>query len=472
MMRRAVIAAAALAGAWGCARMQPGLGFDEVRHGVEERAGARVQWLTGSPEDQEARDLVASLLREELTAGSAAQIALLNNRELQAVYEELNLAQADVVRAGRLANPVLGVEARFAEGGGGTAWAIDVGQNFLSLLDMPLRRGRAEAAFEGAKLRVTGAVLELAARVRRAFFEYQAAEQMREMRTAAVEATDASYELAKRLRAAGNNRELDVLTERVVYEEARVALALAEADVEQRREELNALMGLWGPATAWRAAGRLPALPESGDVGEDIERRAVAASLDLAAARREVEVAARTLGMTRPGAWLGELEVGAAAEREAEGGWTIGPALAVPIPLLDQGQAASGEARARLNQAAARYFARAVEVRARARAARAAALAAYERARYYERVILPLRERVVGETLLQYNAMEASPFQLLQAKRDQVEAGAAYIGALRDYWVARTAADLIRSGRLPGDGMFISGLTSSPPGAIAGGGEH
>jgi len=141
-MRRAVIAAAALAGAWGCARMQPGLGFDEVRHGVEERAGARVQWLTGSPEDQEARDLVASLLREELTAGSAAQIALLNNRELQAVYEELNLAQADVVRAGRLANAVLGGEARLLEGGGGSAWAVDDVWVFIEMLDCRRRLGR------------------------------------------------------------------------------------------------------------------------------------------------------------------------------------------------------------------------------------------------------------------------------------------------------------------------------------------
>jgi cobalt-zinc-cadmium efflux system outer membrane protein len=62
---------------------------------------------------------------------------------------------------------------------------------------------------------------------------------------------------------------------------------------------------------------------------------------------------------------------------------------------------------------------------------------------------LPLRERIVNEGQLHYNAMQIGVVQLLRDRDQQIETGAAYVEALRDYWLA--AADLasIASGRLP-----------------------
>jgi hypothetical protein len=39
-------------------------------------------------------------------------------------------------------------------------------------------------------------------------------------------------------------------------------------------------------------------------------------------------------------------------------------------------------------------------------------------------------------------------FQLLQAKREQIEAGRQFIESLRDYWLARTAYNQTLSGRV------------------------
>ena len=55
---------------------------------------------------EQAQALAAS--RKLLAAAhrrSAVQVALLNNRGLQATYAELGIAEADVVQAGRLRNP-------------------------------------------------------------------------------------------------------------------------------------------------------------------------------------------------------------------------------------------------------------------------------------------------------------------------------------------------------------------------------
>ncbi len=434
----------------GCASMKPGMGFDDVRQSVSDRTGMRVHWNTGSAEDREVAAAIDALLERELSAEEAVQLALLNNRELQAVYEELNLAQADLVQAGLLRNPVFSGEVRFGVDTSGTGIVLDATQEFVSLLSMPLRKGRAQAQFEAAKLRVTASVVDMAGRVRSAYYEYVAAAQTTEMRRTVLEATRASYELARRVRAAGNSTELDVATERDLFEQAKLDLALAEENEIVLREQLTAMMGLWGEQAGWRAMARLPAIPEA-DSGHDIqsiERRAVEASLDLAVARREIEVAARTLGISRPFSWLSETVVGVAGERDLDGGWSVGPTLSVPVPLFDQGQAAIGRAEAQLRQAGGHYYARAIEVRSRARAAGAVLNSARSRSRYYEAVVLPLREQIVQQTQLQYNAMQIPAFQLLEAKRNQIEAGADYIESLRDYWVARARVEQILGGRV------------------------
>ena len=119
-MRHLLSLAIAVAG--GCTTMKPGLGFDEVRRDVADRAGAQVHWNNGSEQDARAAAAVSDLLARNLTAEQAVQIALLNNRELRVTYEELNLAQADLVQAGLLRNPIFSGEVRWSTSGGGTGF--------------------------------------------------------------------------------------------------------------------------------------------------------------------------------------------------------------------------------------------------------------------------------------------------------------------------------------------------------------
>src|SRR5205085_4339537 len=97
----------------------------------------------------------------------------------------------------------------------------------------------------------------------------------------------------------------------------------------------NVLMGVWGPRTQWTIGSRLPDAPEPDDAepAEGLERRAIEKSLDLAAARRELDVAAGRLGLAKQLGMFEGAGIGAAAERETEGGWSAGPAFSLPIPL-------------------------------------------------------------------------------------------------------------------------------------------
>lgn len=432
----------------GCATVPREAGFADVEAIIAERTGQRVHWNQGTAADDAVDAVVRSMLAEELSADAAVQVALLNNRNLQAAYESLGVAQADLVAAGLLGNPVFDGNVRFSTSGGGTGLELALIQDFIDILFIPLRKRVAAAAFETTKLEVAGAVMDLAGQTRAAYFRLQAAQQLLELRQSVSAATGASAEFARRLRRAGNITELDLHNEQALYEESKVDQRAAEAEVLENRERLNVLLGVWGPATEWRIGSRLPDPPEDDAAGEEVERQAIERSVDLAAARRRVEAAGAILGITAPFGLLPSGELGAAAERETEGEWSVGPALALPIPLFNQGQPAIAAARAELRRARQMHAALAIEVRAEARAARNRVLAAGDRARYFRDVILPLRQQVVTETQKQYNAMFLSPFHLLVAKQRQIEAAAEYVEALREHWLSRAELEQILAGRL------------------------
>ncbi|MDP9122141.1 MAG: TolC family protein, partial [Acidobacteriota bacterium] len=194
--------------ALGCASVPRDAGFAAVHQAVLERTGADLEWRRGQTSleiDARARKLLAA----ELSADTAVALAFLENRQLQATLEGLGIAQADLLEAGLLRNPILGGELRFPAAPV-RPFEITVAQPLLEVFLLPLRKRIAAATFEAAKLEVADAVLGLEAETRADFFRMQAAEQaLAETRTAAL-AAEAAAELAGRQHQAGNSTDLDL----------------------------------------------------------------------------------------------------------------------------------------------------------------------------------------------------------------------------------------------------------------------
>lgn len=430
----------------GCVQQQKPAPFEAVQSTVNERIGKRVEWYTGGDADEAVRAAIEQTLSRDFSADEAVQIALLNNRNLQATFENLGIAQADLVTAGLIRNPVLDGDILFSTAGGGTAVELTVLQNFLDILWIPMRKSVAEAALDATQQSVAAAAITLAGDVRSAYFELLAAQDVLELRRTVVEATGASFELARRIHAAGNITDLELHLERASFEQSKLDLSAAELLVTQKRERLNRGMGLWGAQTQWKLTSRLPELPDDQPDEGSLEALAVARSLALARYRHEITQLGRQLGVTEATVLLGDSEFGAKGERDGDGDWGVGPAFSVPLPLFDQGQGRIAAARARLRQARHEYFAAATDLRSDVRAASARLNLARDRARYLKLVILPLRSLLVNESQKQFNAMTVNAFQLLQARQAQIEAGAEFVEALREYWLARTSLELLLAG--------------------------
>jgi outer membrane protein, heavy metal efflux system len=451
MRPRELFLVPAILGVMGCAHVDPNPAFADLAKTVHLRTGKHVQWNRGSAEDAQAQAAVASLLSRPLTADSAVQVALLNNRNLQATYEELGIAQADLVEAGLLRNPIFTFERRFP----GQALEMDLLKEFIDILLLPLRKRIAAAQFDVAKLRVGHEILKTAAEVGAAFYEHQGDAQLVDLRKTVAEATERSAEIALGMQQAGNLTNLDLATEQGSHAQAKIELAKAQSEAAQTREKLNKVMGAFAAQTTWTAAPRLPELSGSEVSMAQLESRAIRQRLDLAAARQQFVAEAHSLGVARADAILQQAEIGVHYEHEIEGGLrSVGPSLNVPIPIFNQGQAASARGRAKMRQAEQRYLALAADIRSDVRAARDKMLLARRQVEYFKSTALPIRTRVTEESQLQYNAMQIGPFQLLQAKQEEVKTGAESVEALRDYWVARAELEKAVGGSL--SGKFIS----------------
>ncbi len=394
-----------------------------------------------SGEEYRAGPAAREILTHPLTPDDAVRIALLHSPRVRASLAEIGVAQADLAQGRLPRNPVAEAEIRFP----GRPFEIALMQELLDLVRLRPRRRLAEAAFQEATSRVANEVLARAADVRAAFLDLQAAQEVVKMRGTIVEARRLSAELALRTHEAGNITDLDLELEQALHEQAKLELSRSELSALEKRERINALLGLWGPDTAWQADAGLPELPSEDIDVAGLESQAVEQRLDLLAARQQVEVAHQTAGLARGQFWEG-LAVGVHVEREPGGPRTRGPAVELPIPIFDRGRPRRRRAAAIVARAEAEYAALAIEARAQARIAGQRLVAARDRVAYYRDVVLPRRARIVEQTRLEFNAMLIGAFQLIEATQGESEARQEYIEAQRDYWLARAGVTQVTTG--------------------------
>jgi cobalt-zinc-cadmium efflux system outer membrane protein len=445
-MRRSIAALVVLSG---CA-VPEDAGFEDVRRLVGERTPHRIHWRRGSAEDEEARRAVEDLLKGELGVEAAVQVALLNNPELQADYEDLGMAQADLVQAGMLRNPRFLAAARFPTGSdGGTAWEMEIVQDFLDLLMFPARKKLGELEFERARLEVADHVIETAARTREAWYEAVAARQTAEVRKAIAEAAEASAEMAQRLRAAGNVSELGEVKERLLCERAKADWEEAEAEASAARERLTVLLGLWGEEAAWTPPSRLPEVPTADGSLEKLESLAIARRLDLTAALRERDLSEGRLELVKAFRWIGSLELGAGAERESDREWSVGPVLELELPLFDRQQARLAALRSELRRREAANRDLAIRIRSEVRAARDRLVSARRLFEHQRDTVIPLRERAVALLQKEFNFMLTGVTDVLLAKQEEYDAWAQAVERAKDYWTARAELERAVGGKLP-----------------------
>jgi outer membrane protein TolC len=449
----------------GCASFSSDGGFDKVAALTKERTGQTTTWQRSAADTESAQARVAELLKDPLTADAAVEIALLNNRGLQASFGELGIAESDLVRAGRLANPSLGFG--HLAGAGITEIDRSVMFNVLALLTMPAARQVEQRRFEQAQYTAAFEAVGLAAQTRKAFFGAVAAQDLVRYFEQVKDAADASDELARRMLRAGNFNKLSQMRQQAFQADASSQLARSRHQAVAERERLIRLLGLSGEQLGFKLIPRLPDLPDRPADPQDAEQSAMQMRLDVQMAKRSTEATAKSLGLTRATRFVNVLEAGYANKSQTGEQRQNGYQIELELPLFDSGSTRTARAEALYLQSVNRTAEIAVNARSEVRESHSAYRTAYDLARHYRDEVVPLRKRISDENLLRYNGMLIGVFELLADSRDQVMSVTAYVEALRDHWIAETDLQLALTGRSPG---LASVSRSSTESATSGGG--
>jgi outer membrane protein TolC len=422
-----------------CQTWSPDGGMSVVADIVDHDLNKDVVALRTPEETQAARARVRALLRRPLTADAAVRIAFLNNRGLQAAYNELGLAEAAMVQASLPSNPT------FSLSRVSTSIEIEIERrivaDILALASLPARAEIAADRFWQAQLRAAEETLRVAAETRRALYRAVAARELGGLLEQAKSAAETATELARRLGETGAMNKLDQAREQVFYAEVTAQLATARQRAASERERLTRLMGLWGGDLDFKLPDALPALPPLKALPA-IETEAVRRRVDLQVARIELNALAKSYGLTNATRFINLLEVSGISktQREADGARGSGSGVEVEfqLPIFDFGEVRVRQSEQTYMQALNRLVERAVNVRSEARDAYRNYRSTYDIARHYRDEVVPLRKIISDEMILRYGAMQIDVFALLAEARQRINSSVSAIEARREFWLAHT----------------------------------
>ncbi|KAF0227413.1 MAG: outer membrane efflux [Beijerinckiaceae bacterium] len=152
----------------GCATAQPDGGLGLLQASATADLGKQVEKITSEDQAGSAKSRVDAFLKKPLSADTAVQIALWNNRGLQASFNELGIADALRIQASLPPNPRISIARTTAS----LALEIErqISGSIFALATLPARTEIAKDKFRSAQLRTLESVLKLAADTRRQYY--------------------------------------------------------------------------------------------------------------------------------------------------------------------------------------------------------------------------------------------------------------------------------------------------------------
>lgn len=420
-----------------CASLSPDGHEPQLRKAAQQRLG-----LTDpAPEDIKAgRD---AWLDQTLDMSSVATVAMINNPGLQRRFADLRITEAEIVAATRWPNPRLSV-ARLAQGGG-IETDRGIGFDLIGLLTLPVRGPLGKQHYEAARQEMLQSLLELAYQARLALVDAVASRQRLAYAVKVVDAAEAGRDLARQLAQAGNLSRLDAAREQAFHAQAAAEQVRAQTAARAALERLTRLLGV-EDARRLKLPERLPELPGAARELADVEQQALNQRIDVQLARQASANTARSLRLTKVTRLINVLDLTYKSNTLSDHERQTGVEVSLEVPLFDFGGTRVAEAEAIYRRSLADIAETAVQARSEAREAYTAYRSAYDLARHYRDEVVPLQQTIADETLLRYNGMLISTFDLLAQSREQVAASEAAVSALRDFW----AADVLLDSRLHG----------------------
>jgi cobalt-zinc-cadmium efflux system outer membrane protein len=386
-------------------------------------------------------------LTDKLGLQQAIQITLSHSPQVQIQLAQLGIANAQNVQAGLISNPHISLGAMKPEGGG--SWKLETGlsQPLLDLFTRSLRQQLTEDALLKTQLGLQIALQELVANTSDLYFSAVAAQQHLQIQRHLYQVTQARQQLALALLQAGNMPENNFLY--FDNELRSVQQALEKRKADARHTELQLLNRLGLPsAIAISLPTQLSTVPEEKFSHAALLEQAKNNRLDLQIARQELHLLEKQRHLiAKENGWR-DMEIGINAERESDGERSIGPEIEFALPVFNRGQGKIAAVDAKM----ARAQAQVQQYELDADTQIASSIQKMDSSKNQLKILsdaLKIAEKRVTLSNREVNFMLASPFELLNIKRQEIRLAHDYTRELKNYWKARSQLELAIGQALP-----------------------
>jgi outer membrane protein TolC len=290
------------------------------------------------------------------------------------------------------------------------------------------------------------AAVELARDVHRTWIDAVVAAQSLRFAQDVFDAFDAGTELAVRMTRGGNWGQDRLMREQLALTDAGIALAQARQRATATREQLIRVLGLWGEATQFTLPDSLPALPETPMSGLGLEATALRNHPRLSIAAIEAERARRGVAPRVLQTWS-DMTAAALSRIEPVDGGSGNPLerLIASAPMLNLDRTPGGHDALRAAQTQAHAIELAATIRSHVREAYHQYRVTHDIARAMADVV-HLQDALHDETVMRYNGMLKSTWDLLASARERIAAVDAALAAQRDFWFAHANLQAVLAG--------------------------
>lgn len=447
---RAVTLAVATLTLAGCSSVN----FDETLHQVnQDLSGFSTTPLQLVQTDEQRlaqQKKTDALLSETLQQNTAVQLALVNSPALQALLAQSWSNAANAAQVGRIANPSFSLEQSTMLDELEIGRRLSVG--LLDILTLPLRKSVAERNLARVRMQLSNNVVDQITQVRQAWVKAVAAKQNQVYAKQVFEAAEASAELAKRMQAVGNLNKLQRARQQSFYADAATQLAIAQHQATASKEALVRALGLTEQqATLIKLPDRLPNLPTQPRSPHEVNQAANTSRLDIQLAQTQLNAAAKAQGLAEITSRV-DIELGIRRDTVYDNGAGSstprhGYEISLKLPLFDFGGLRHDAMNAQTLAAANQLEATVRNAGSNLRESYSAYRTAWDIANHYRQEVLPLRQLIADETLLQYNGMFIGVFDLLAESRNQISGVMAALAAEQQFWLADAALQAVQIGR-------------------------
>ncbi len=378
--------------------------------------------------------LLQEIGRNGLSRELAVQFALVNNPDLFAYYENLEIAYAGLIEAGLRHNPVVSASTRYpSEEGKKINKTYDIALSFLDYFLIPLRKRAALADLHVIEAEVAQKMIDLVEDVEIKWLEATITELKFAKEMELVELKEIAAQLIGLQYKEGNVSALKAREREIKFELALERLNSKKAEREVAREKLNRSLGLFGNETCFTLNKNLDSIHDAPLPGIALmERAAIENRPDLEVLRREIDAIAQDAQLKE---WwtYSNIKVGISTEKESEGYTVAGPAIELEVPVFNYGQGQRAKFDAMLAQAQKRLLARAIEASSEVREFAKTADIHRSQLQMFENEILPNFATQIDSAIAHYNVMTLGVFALFDLKEEQIEAQLEQLDAIMHY---------------------------------------